>query len=46
MTRTCCSPGCKTGYKSAPKDKDVSLHVFPKDKSRLQEWLKAIPRAD
>ena len=47
MGRTCCAPGCRTGYASAPKkDPTVSLHTFPKDEARLQQWLKAIPRAD
>ena len=44
MGRTCCVPGCRTGY-SGPVE-GVSLHSFPKDEHRLQQWIRAIPRDD
>ena len=28
MGRKCCVPNCKEGYKGAPKDPDVTFHLF------------------
>ena len=46
MGRTCCVPGCHTGYQGRPKDPSISLHRFPKDETRHQQWTRAIPRAN
>ncbi len=37
-------PGCKSGYRSQPKDPSVSFHRFPREPDQLARWLVAIPR--
>ncbi len=51
--KTCVAPGCKVGYRKQKDGKVVkrekkSLFCFPNpktEKKRLEDWLKAIPRA-
>lgn len=40
MPRSCCVPGCKANYSSS----DVSAFLFPMDKTRRLQWVKAIHR--
>ncbi len=37
-------PGCKTGYGSSKVPPGISTHIFPKDQSRREKWIRAIPR--
>ncbi len=46
MGKTCCAPGCKSGYPNQPKDPNVSFHHFPKEDSQNKAWIQAIPRAN
>ena len=41
----CCVPGCSSGYAS-DNSTDVSMHKFPNDDVRKQQWLRCINRAD
>ena len=46
MMKTCCAPGCKTGYSPNAKDEGkLSLFRIPKDISRRDLWLQSIPRS-
>ncbi|XP_077512600.1 uncharacterized protein LOC144123693 [Amblyomma americanum] len=39
----CCVPGCRGNYDTGPK---VRVFAFPKDASRRESWIRAIPRKD
>ena len=38
MPRICCVPECRTGYKGEQPVQGVSLHSFPNDEARFQQW--------
>ena len=37
--------GCRSGYRKEKLPEGVSTHVFPKDPTRRELWIKAIPRS-
>ena len=46
--KTCCAPGCKTGYKNDPNRRPdgpvTSLFQFPKDSNLRAQWIAKFPR--
>ena len=39
----CCVPGC---YYNMKKDKELSLHKFPKEEAVRKRWINALERKD
>ena len=44
MSRKCCVPKCKSGYKTS--DARVSLYRFPSNEQERIKWIHAIPRTN
>ncbi|KAH6930438.1 hypothetical protein HPB50_013562 [Hyalomma asiaticum] len=44
MGRTCFIPSCRSGYRT--RAERVPLFKAPSDRDRLEQWRRAIPRAD
>ncbi|XP_077507903.1 52 kDa repressor of the inhibitor of the protein kinase-like [Amblyomma americanum] len=44
MPRTCCVPGCRSGYRG--NEEKVSMFCLPSDSDRRVKWKRAIPRQE
>lgn len=44
MPKTCCVPGCRSGYRGTSEK--VSLFCLPSDADKREQWKRAIPRQE